>query len=130
MDRTESQEDVEIFLRTVRTTLSLPDSLRIQRIRRGEDPTDSYTTNNTLADLEFSVEDVRNELLTLLPRHYIKTSDDTKRDAKSPPFWIFEKSIKSKSMYIKIKLINEKLVFCMSFHYPRYPITDNDKPYA
>jgi hypothetical protein len=130
MDRIESHEDVETFLQTVRTTLSLPNSLNIQITRSGEDPTDPYTTRNTLADLDFSMGDVRNELITLLPCHYIKTSDDKKRDATSPPFWIFEKTVNRKSVYIKFKLRNNKLVFCMSFHYPAYPITNDDKPYA
>ncbi len=129
-DWIESLDDVNNFINKVRTILSSQNyQLDIQMIRKDEDPLDPYTTQNTLLSLGYDEEDVVNELITLKASDYCKTAVDRKRPS-SPPFWFFEKNINGKSVYIKFKIRDEKnkKIFCMSFHFAKWPITD--KPYA
>lgn len=129
-DWIEDLDDVNDFINKVRKILSTEGyGFDIQRTRRDEDPLDPFTTMNTLLSLEYDDEDVINELVTLKANDYCKTALDDKR-LSSPPFWFFEKTIKGKSVYIKFKIRDEekKKIFCMSFHFPRWPITN--KPYA
>lgn len=126
----EEIDEVNDFINKVRKTLSADGyEFDIQMTRRDEDPLDPFTTQNTLLSLEFDDEDVISELITLKASDYCKTALDVKR-LSSPPFWFFEKTIKAKSIYIKFKIRDEekKKIFCMSFHFPRRPITN--KPYA
>jgi len=126
----ETQESVEIFIKEASQVLIEPDyDLVVQRERKEEDPLDLYTTKNTLLDLEYDEDDVKAEILTLLPCHYCKTAVDTKRPT-SPPFRFFVKEIKGKDVYIKFKIrgIKKKQMFCMSFHYPRWSI--ENRPYC
>jgi hypothetical protein len=82
-------------------------------------------------DLGFNDADVKKELAALNPRDYLKTCADRKRSEEEPPFWIFEKEVKGKSVYIKFKIRNTNdNIFVMSFHYPKYSIQLNEKPYA
>ncbi|MGB8955735.1 MAG: hypothetical protein WCC10_10185 [Tumebacillaceae bacterium] len=127
----EKKEDVEGKLEDVRAILRDPDDdvLQIQWARWDEDPLDPYTTKNTLMELGYDGEDVREELMSLEIRDYCKTVDDRKRDG-SPPFQIFEKIIRNRSVYIKFKILEvnpRKKIFCMSFHFARYEV--GEKPY-
>ncbi|CJV74649.1 hypothetical protein ORL82_09310 [Bacillus cereus] len=126
----EDLQDVEIFINKVRTILTTTEhQFDIQATRKDEDPLDPHTTQNTLLSLDYDADDVKKELITLKASHYCKTGIDRPRPT-SPPFWFFERTIKGKSVYIKFKIRDEgnKKIFCMSFHFPRWPITD--KPYA
>ncbi|WP_430787238.1 hypothetical protein VBD025_15930 [Virgibacillus flavescens] len=129
-DWIEDIDEVNNFIYKVRQILSVNnDNLDIQMTRKHEDPLDPFTTQNTLLCLEFDVEDVVNELVTLKASDYCKTAVDIKRPS-SPSFWFFEKTIVDNNVYIKLKIRDEekKKIFCMSFHFPRWPITN--KPYA
>ncbi|MFZ3579206.1 hypothetical protein [Virgibacillus sp. DJP39] len=128
-DWIEDIDSVNNFICKVRRILSADDYvLDLQTTRKDEDALDPFTTQNTLLSFEFDAEDVANELVTLKASDYCKTAFDIKRPS-SPPFWFFEKTIKGKSVYIKFKIRNEEKlkIFCMSFHFPRWPITN--KPY-
>ncbi len=127
-DVIESEENLEEMLATLRYFIETnPKGFLLQLSRFGEDPTDPFTTTNTLLALDYDEKDVISVVLGLSKQDYVKTVEDRKRE-HSPPFWIFEKLIQERSVYIKIKLRKEKNVFCMSFHFAKYPI--GDKPYA
>jgi len=78
---------------------------------------------NTLLELDFDKEDIWQHLLSLNLSCYIETIVDDK-DKMLPHFFAFAKTIKCRDVYIKVK-IRDKLngkVFCVSFHFARYPI--------
>jgi len=109
--------------------MSEPYELDILPRKKGEDPLDPCTTENTMLDLDYDTEDVKNELLSLTKRDYIETIVDDK-DSGRPPFRVFGKLVKNKDVYIKVKIRNKTAnqIFCVSFHYPRYPL--KKKPYS
>ena len=74
---------------------------------------------NTLEDLEFTTTDVISELKALNITDYNHSVPDDKYP-NMPDFHIFYKLIKNKEVYIKIRIQNNKIVFCISFHYPVY----------
>ena len=90
--------------------------------KKEEDPLDPFTTENTMLDLDYDKEDVRNQLLSLTEKDYIETIIDDK-DSSRPPFWVFGKFISSREVYIKVKIRNKitNKIFCVSFHYARHP---------
>ena len=53
---------------------------------------------------------------------YLETFIDDK-SSLLPPFYAFARKIQSKDVYIKVKIRDRKRckVFCVSFHYARYP---------
>lgn len=123
----ESFENVKFFLKKLQTFLN-DDScqLDIQRSRRGQDCSDPNTTLNTILDMGYSTQDVKEELLTLKIGDYIKTVKDRKRLGSSN-YWIFIKKIKEKDVYIKLKIHNVNKIHLMSFHYTFFAI--EDRPY-
>lgn len=121
---------VEYFLSELRGILASADyELDIIKRKKTENPSDPFTTENTMIDLNFDTDDVKNELVSLNPRDYLENILDDK-DNSRPPFWVFKKEIQGKDVYIKIKIRSkqDKKVLCMSFHYPRYPLKPG--PYA
>ena len=52
------------------------------------------------------------------------------KDPTLPPFHAFIKEIEHRNVYIKVKIRDyaRRKVFCVSFHYARYPI--QSMPYA
>ncbi|TYS67666.1 type II toxin-antitoxin system MqsR family toxin [Sutcliffiella horikoshii] len=129
-DRIASFAEVEMLINTARDILHSENYyLEIQRNRRGEDPLDAFSTKNTLLALGFDVDDIAAEIRSLRLSDYVKTTVDLKRP-DSPEFWVFEKTIQNRSVYIKFKIrhVKNKKIFCMSFHFPKWPITK--KPYA
>lgn len=121
--------DVNSFLTDLKQILiSTQYELDILPRKKNEDPEDPLTTENTMLDLDYDSEDVRNELLSLTTNDYIETIVDDK-DNNRPPFWVFGKLVKDKDVYIKVKIRNKKTnkVFCVSFHYPRHPF--KSRPY-
>ena len=117
-----SEENVEKFLIDLKIMLLTKDCrFEIKGIRRGQDPTSIYTTPNTMLDLDYDTEDVKNELISLTSNEYIETIIDD-ADSNRPPFWVFGKEIKRKDIYIKVKIKTASSVFCVSFHYPEYPL--------
>ena len=124
---TESREKVEQFLVELKSILSSPNfnpakDLDILLKKKNEDMFDSYTTANTLLALGFDNEDVRNELLKIGVEDYAETLIDV-MDSTLPPFYVFYRDIQSREVYIKVKIRDSVTgkVFCISFHFARYP---------
>lgn len=93
--------------------------------KKNENSLDPYTTQNTLLKLDFDKNDIADTLKKLSVEEYIETGKDRK-DISSPEFYIFGKEVQGNLIYIKIKIrdkINHK-VFCVSFHFARYPISN------
>ena len=117
-----SEEDVEKFLIDLKRMLLTKEcKLEVKGMKRGQDPTSPYTTTNTMLDLDYDTDDVRNELISLTTNEYIETIIDDV-DSTRPPFWVFGKEVKRKDVYIKVKIKTATSVFCVSFHYPEYPL--------
>ena len=91
--------------------------------KSGEEPDDPYTTANTLLELEFDGKDVYEELLKLSVGDYYETVPDNKWE-DAPPFYAFIRNIGGRDVYIKVKVRTQrrKSVFCVSFHFARYPV--------
>lgn len=127
--KTISTEDIVIhFICELHEILNHPQfnvdtGLDILLKKKSESPIDPYTTENTLLALGFDRHDVRNQLLTLVSSDYLETFIDDK-DGSSPPFYAFVKYIKGKVVYIKIKIRSkqQQRIFCVSFHFTRFPI--------
>lgn len=130
-----SKEDVEAFLHDLIGVLSsaefdIDSDLDILLKKKKESPLDPYTTANTLLELDFDRKDVWHHLISLDVSNYYETFIDD-RDPSWPPFFAFAKSIKNRDVYIKAKIrdrANGK-VFCVSFHFARFPFPDT-LPYA
>lgn len=82
-----------------------------------------YTTKYTMLDLDFDKEDVAEVLLQLTIDKYIETIEDNK-GAEFPPFYVFAEVVKTKDIYIKVKIRDKATnkIFCVSFHYPEFPM--------
>ena len=123
----EEIEKVKFFLKKLHYLVSESNcQIDIQRKRTGENSLDPNNTNNTIIDLDYNSQDVREELLTLETNNYIKTVKDTMRP-DTPNYWIFSKNIKCKDIYIKLKICNVNKIHLMSFHYAVKRI--EDKPF-
>jgi len=129
------EEDVTTFLKDLKSVLTdsafnVSTDLDILPKKKGELPTDPYTTFNTMQALGFDKNDVLTQLLALDVSEYMETFIDDK-DSTLPLFFAFGKIIKSREVYIKAKIRDKKncKVFCVSFHFARYPIPTK-KPYA
>lgn len=111
-------------------TFDVSKDLDILLKKSTESPTDPYTTFNTLQALGFDRHDVLTQLLALDISEYLETLIDD-RDNSLPPFFVFGKTIKTREVYIKIKIRDRVRckVFCVSFHFARYPLPAK-RPYA
>lgn len=105
----ESAEIIEKFLIDMREPL-INDRFILQK--RNDD-----ANTQTLLDLNFDRSDIIQELLGLKLEEYIYTTRD-KKFPEENPYNVFHKDIKSKEIYIKIKIKekNNKILYCMSFH--------------
>ncbi|HZK71599.1 MAG TPA: hypothetical protein VFD03_08815 [Clostridia bacterium] len=126
-----TEDEVKAFLKELKelltdTAFDLSRDLDILPKKRDESPIDPHTTANTLLDLGFSSENVMNQLLALEVSNYYETFIDDKGNSL-PPFFAFAKLMQSKDVYIKIKIRDRKncKVFCVSFHFARYPFPKN-----
>lgn len=125
--RIDSKEFVEQFLSELKAILE-SDTFVIERDldilpkKRNDSATDSYTTINTMADLEFDVNDVCEELKAITVEDYAETMLDD-RNVDAPPFFVFYRNIQTRDVYIKVKIRDKATgkVFCVSFHFARYP---------
>lgn len=128
------QEEVNEFLKELKEIISsnnfnVEKDLDIILKKKNENLLDPYTTQNTLLTLNFDKYDIVDTLKSLTDRDYIETGNDIKNN-QLPKLYIFGKEIHGRVIYIKIKIrdkINHK-VFCISFHFARYPLTKF--PYA
>ena len=135
MSYIDSEEAVESFLSDVQKIITDKDfnlkkqlTFKFNRYQYSAD--NSYTTAGTLATLDYGLEDVANELLSLTVEEYKETFQDDKPN-KVNPFYCFIKVIKGKQVYIKIKIReeNNKNIFCVSFHFSEKRVSDNLLPY-
>jgi hypothetical protein len=123
----EGFENVRFFLKKLQHFLNDSNcQLDIQRGRKGQDRSDPNTTINTMLELEYNSEDIKEELLSLKTSDYIKTVRDKKRP-ESSDYWVFSKKVKGRDIYIKLKIYSVNKIHLMSFHYPNFAI--EDKPY-
>lgn len=119
-----TREQVREFIEELKEVLNSPHcDLDILPKKKGEESHDPYTTENTLIDLEYDTNDVKDELKKLTEKYYIETIKDNKNEDR-PHFWVFGEEINLKEVYIKVKIKNraKNKVFCVSFHYARYPL--------
>lgn len=128
---TSSEEQVLTFLKELKELLTSPKfdfskDLDILMKKKSESPIDPYTTANTLLALDFDKHDVQNQLLALELSEYMETFIDD-IDNSLPPFFAFAKEIKNRDVYIKAKIRDRQncKVFCVSFHFARYPLPKN-----
>lgn len=127
---TSPKEEVIKFLLELKKVMSNRDfnvnkDLDVILKKKNENSLDPYTTQNTLLKLDFDKNDIADTLKKLSAEEYIETGKDRK-DISSPEFYIFGKEVQGNLIYIKIKIrdkINHK-VFCVSFHFARYPISN------
>ena len=127
---TSPKEEVIKFLLELKKVMSNRDfdvnkDLDVILKKKNENSLDPYTTQNTLLKLDFDKNDLADTLKKLSVEEYIETGKDRK-DISSPEFYIFGKEVQGNLIYIKIKIrdkINHK-VFCVSFHFARYPISN------
>lgn len=125
--RIDSKEFVEKFLGELKAILE-SDTFVIERDldilpkKRNESATDPYTTTNTMAALEFDANDVCEELKAITVEDYAETMLDD-RNVTAPPFFVFYRNIQTRDVYIKVKIRDRATgkVFCVSFHFARYP---------
>lgn len=129
-----TEEEVKLFLSELKAIISHPDfkvdsDLDILLRKKNEAATDPYTTVNTLLALDFDRTDVVHQLMSLETEDYMETIIDNK-DQGLPPFYTFMKAVSCRDIYIKVKIRDslKKKVFCVSFHFARYPI-HMDLPY-
>lgn len=80
--------------------------------------------NKTLVELDFDEKDVIEEFKNLEVKDYVYDLPDEKKPDEE---WykVFCKEIKSKGIYIKLKIKRAKyrVLFCMSFHVAEHKIT-------
>jgi len=125
----DSKEDVAGFIAELKEILTSTDfdvnsDLDILPKKASEDPLDPYTTANTLAELEFDKYDVRDQLLSIEVPDYVETIIDDK-NSTLPSFRVFCREIQKRDVYIKVKIRDrvKGKIFCVSFHFARYPFT-------
>lgn len=125
--RIDSKEFVEQFLSELKAILEsdkfvIERDLDILPKKRNESAKDLYTTTNTMAALEFDANDVCEELKAITVEDYAETMLDDRNEA-APPFFVFYRNIQTRYVYIKVKIRDRATgkVFCVSFHFARYP---------
>lgn len=130
-----SENAVREFLNELKELLTAPNfdvsrDLDILLKKSNELPTNPFTTGNTLLALDFDRNDILEQLMNLDISDYLETFIDDK-DSDLPPFFAFGRVIKSRDVYIKVKIRDrmKNKVFCISFHFARYPLPIK-RPYA
>jgi len=129
----EDIDQVCIFLQTLKQILrsesfNCERDLDVLRSKKTDIHNAGYTTVETLAVLGYDKKDICEELLALSENDYYETVIDD-IDPALPKFYAFGKTIQTKEVYIKVKIRDRIIgaVFCVSFHFAKYPMP---KPYA
>ena len=125
---TESKESVSAFINELQSVLRSESfnyllDLDVLLSKKTDSNNAGYTTAETLAELGYDNQDICKELLSLTEKDYYQTMIDD-RDPTSPMFYVFGKAIQTREVYIKVK-IRDKVkgkIFCVSFHFARYPM--------
>lgn len=111
---TSSRKDVNVFLSCLKQFISGPEFNRNENfffIAKKEN-------KDTLLELNYDIDDIIAELLSLDIKNYSETLIDD-RDTNPPLLFVFGKTISNKEIYIKIKLrenATPKIIVCVSFH--------------
>lgn len=126
-----TKEDVREFITDLKSVLNNPEfdvkrDLDILLKKKTESPIDPFTTGNTMLALDYDKNNVCEQLKSLELTEYVETIIDDK-DSTLPPFFTFVKSIESRDVYIKAKIRDKQncKVFCVSFHFARFPFTEH-----
>ena len=129
-----SKEQVENFLLELKHIINdkrfnINEDFDILLKKKNETDDDAYTTKNTLIQLNYDKNDIIRNLKELKISEYIGTLTDVK-NVYSPQFWVFIKRINLKQVYIKVKIrsIQNRKIFCISFHFSRFQV--NNFPYG
>lgn len=110
-----TREQVREFIEELKEVLNSPHcDLDILPKKKGEESHDPYTTENTLIDLEYDTNDVKDELKKLTEKYYIETIKDNKNEDR-PHFWVFGEEINLKEVYIKVKIKNRAKTKCFAY---------------
>ncbi|MCH5342425.1 MAG: type II toxin-antitoxin system MqsR family toxin [Acetatifactor sp.] len=118
----ELKENVQRHLEDVKNALDSPNcQIDILPTKKGQSETDPYSTAYTMLKLEYDSSDVKEVLKKLKVEDYIESIKDN-RKIDSPPFWVFGTEISENQIYIKEKLRDHNNIFCVSFHFPKYPL--------
>lgn len=124
----DTRSNVEQHLQELRTLIVQKDcQLDILPRKRDEKEDDFYTTENTLLELGYHSEEVRRELGTLEVSDYLESMKDDKH-TDNQDFRVFGKEIQGYQVYIKEKIRASKKIFCVSFHFARFPL--KQRPYS
>ena len=129
----ESLNDVTTFLRELKMVLcsegfDCERDLDVLRSKKTDMNNAGYTTIETMEALGYTKQNICDEMLSLTEKDYYETVIDD-IDPALPKFYAFGKTIQTREVFIKIK-IRDRLknkIFCVSFHFAKYPMT---KPYA
>lgn len=116
----DSRQDVECHLKELKAVLKRPDcNIDLLMKKKGETESSPYSTAYTLQSLEYDLDDVKEELGKLQLQNYIETMRDSVKAGTS--LYVFGVQIQGRDVYIKEKLRTDKDIFCISFHFARYP---------
>ncbi len=123
------KKDVKAFLEELKEVLGAEDfntDNNLLIIKSSKDEIE-YSTDYTIADMDYDSADVVERLKELTVAEYSETLVD-KDDDKPPLLFVFGKDVNSKLVYIKLKIKGEttKRVLCLSFHYAKH---DMEFPY-
>lgn len=123
---------VKNFLLQMNSVLSSDDfnidrDFVFQRIRETDEPDDEYTNESTMLELNYDSSDIVEELKTLTLDNYSESIVDNVVEGFKI-FFVFGKQINGRDVYIKVRMkqrgnTQNEYVFCVSFHFARYPIT-------
>lgn len=123
----DTRKNVEQHLQELYTLVSQKEcQFDILLRKKGEPENDPFTTENTMLTLGYGSEDIKRELSTLEVSDYIENVKDDKH-TDSPDFRVFGKEIQGYQVYIKEKIRLSKKIFCVSFHFARFPL--KQRPY-
>ncbi len=81
---------------------------------------------NTMDMLNYSIKDVLNELQELTFSEYCQSVPDLNHK-DNIPYHVFFKTIQEREIYIKVKVRNNKIIVCKSFHFAKF--SHRDFPY-
>lgn len=126
------KSEIDGFLREVKAILSsesfcIDRDFVFQEIRANDELEDEFTNVNTLLALDYCTSDVIDEIKQLTVEDYCESMVDNQKPEFNV-FHVFGKRIQNRDVYIKVRLkermsSNDKFVFCISFHFARYPLT-------
>ena len=135
MKQVDSKEAVESFLLKAHEILKdisfdIHKNFYLQRLRTSYSENNLYTNESTLVELNYGLQDVVDEIISLTVENYKETFIDN-QPGKTKPFYCFIKNINGKQVYIKFKIseVKNKQVFCVSFHFAEFNVKDEELPY-